>query len=248
MKHLYPIIGISCGFNPNGDYFLRRQYCDAVARAGGVPVILPPVPSDVEIAENVIGSIDGLLLSGGGDIEPERFGVYDYDASLVGEPSPERDAYELALARRAYERDLPTLGICRGIQTMAVALGGSLHLDIPNHKQSLPRPEPSHEIAIAPDSRLARLMDTTGADNAADGTDMIGGAVLSDRVNSFHHQAVDRVPDGFVVTARSPDSIIEAIESPNRRFYVGVQWHPEHMTSPLALRLFDALAKAAAER
>ena len=161
MKHLYPIIGISCGFNPNGDYFLRRQYCDAVARAGGVPVILPPVPSDVEIAENVIGSIDGLLLSGGGDIEPERFGVYDYDASLVGEPSPERDAYELALARRAYERDLPTLGICRGIQTMAVALGGSLHLDIPNHKQSLPRPEPSHEIAIAPDSRLARLMDTT---------------------------------------------------------------------------------------
>ena len=72
------------------------------------------------------------------------------------------------------------------------------------------------------------------ADNAADGPDMIGGAVLSDRVNSFHHQAVDRVPDGFVVTARSPDSIIEAIESPNRRFYVGVQWHPEHMTSPLA--------------
>ncbi|HIX93470.1 MAG TPA: gamma-glutamyl-gamma-aminobutyrate hydrolase family protein [Firmicutes bacterium] len=237
MKHLYPIIGISCGFNADGDYFLRRQYCDAVARAGGVPVILPPVRSEVEVAENVIGSIDGLLLSGGGDIEPERFGVYDYDASLVGEPSPERDAYELALARRAYEYDLPTLGICRGIQTIAVALGGSLHLDIPNHKQSLPRPEPSHEIAIAPDSRLARLMDTTENETGQ-----------FDRVNSFHHQAVDRVPDGFVVTARSPDNIIEAIESPNRRFYVGVQWHPEHMTSPLALRLIDALAKAAAER
>lgn len=237
MKHTRPIIGISCGFNPNGDYFLRRQYCDAVARAGGVPVILPPVLSEVEVAENVIGSIDGLLLSGGGDIEPEQFGVYDYDASLVGEPSPERDAYELALARRAYEYDLPTLGICRGIQTMAVALGGSLRLDIPNHKQSLPRPEPSHEIAIAPDSRLARLMDTTENETGQ-----------FDRVNSFHHQAVDRVPDGFVVTARSPDSIIEAIESPNRRFYVGVQWHPEHMTSPLALRLIDALAKAAAER
>lgn len=231
MKHLYPIIGISCGFNPNGDYFLRRQYCDAVARAGGVPVILPPVPSDVEIAENVLDSIDGLLLSGGGDIEPERFGVYDYDASLVGEPSPERDAYELALARRAYEYDLPTLGICRGIQTIAVALGGSLHLDISGHMQSLPRPEPSHEIMIAPASRIGRLAGTT-----------------RDRVNSFHHQSVDRVPDGFVVTARSPDNIIEAIESPNRRFYVGVQWHPEHMTSPLALRLFDALAKAAAER
>ena len=82
-------------------------------------MILPPVLSEVEVAENVIGSIDGLLLSGGGDIEPERFSVYDYDASLVGEPSPERDAYELALARRAYEYDLPTLGICRGIQTMA---------------------------------------------------------------------------------------------------------------------------------
>lgn len=235
MKHTRPIIGISCGFNADGDYFLRRQYCDAVARAGGVPVILPPVRS--EVAENVIDSIDGLLLSGGGDIEPERFGVYDYDASLVGEPSPERDAYELALARRAYEYDLPTLGICRGIQTMAAALGGSLHLDISNHKQSLPRPEPSHEIAIAPDSRLARLLDTTENETGQ-----------FDRVNSFHHQAVDRVPDGFVVTARSPDSIIEAIESPNRRFYVGVQWHPEHMTSPLALRLFDALAKAAAER
>ena len=231
MKHLYPIIGISCGFNPDGDYFLRRQYCDAVARAGGVPVILPPVLSEVEVAENVLDSIDGLLLSGGGDIEPERFGVYDYDASLVGEPSPERDAYELALARRAYEYDLPTLGICRGIQTIAVALGGSLRLDIPNHKQSLPRPEPSHEIAIVPDSLICALAGAT-----------------RDRVNSFHHQSVDRVPDGFVVTARSPDNIIEAIESPNRRFYVGVQWHPEHMTSPLALRLFDALAKAAAER
>ena len=231
MKHLYPIIGISCGFNPNGDYFLRRQYCDAVARAGGVPVVLPPVRSDVEVAENVIGSIDGLLLSGGGDIEPERFGVYDYDASLVGEPSPERDAYELALARRAYEYDLPTLGICRGIQTIAVALGGSLHLDISGHMQPQPRPEPSHEIAIVPDSLICALAGAT-----------------RDRVNSFHHQAVDRVPDGFVVTGRSPDSIIEALEARGRRFYVGVQWHPEHMSSPLALRLFDAPAKAAAER
>ena len=227
MKHTRPIIGISCGFNPNGDYFLRRQYCDAVARAGGVPVILPPVPSDVEIAENVIGSIDGLLLSGGGDIEPERFGVYDYDASIVGEPSPERDAYELALARRAYEYDLPTLGICRGIQTMAVALGGSLHLDISGHMQSLPRPEPSHEIAIVPDSLICALAGAT-----------------RDRVNSFHHQSVDRVPDGFVVTARSPDSIIEAIESPNRRFYVGVQWHPEHMRCRLADGLFASLTAA----
>lgn len=227
MKHSYPIIGISCGFNPNGDYFLRRQYCDAVARAGGVPVILPPVPSDVEIAENVLDSIDGLLLSGGGDIDPERFGVYDYDASLVGEPSPERDAYELALARRAYEYDLPTLGICRGIQTIAVALGGSLHLDISGHMQSLPRPKPSHEIAIAPHSLICALAGAT-----------------RDRVNSFHHQSVDRVPDGFVVTARSPDSIIEAIESPNRRFYVGVQWHPEHMRCRLADGLFASLTAA----
>ena len=227
MKHTRPIIGISCGFNSDGDYFLRRQYCDAVARAGGVPVILPPVPSDVEIAENVLDSIDGLLLSGGGDIEPERFGVYDYDASLVGEPSPERDAYELALARRAYEYDLPTLGICRGIQTIAVALGGSLHLDISGHMQSQPRPEPSHEIAIAPGSLICALAGAT-----------------RDRVNSFHHQAVDRVPDGFVVTARSPDSIIEAIESPNRRFYVGVQWHPEHMRCRLADGLFASLTAA----
>ena len=227
MKHTRPIIGISCGFNSDGDYFLRRQYCDAVARAGGVPVILPPVRSDVEVAENVLDSIDGLLLSGGGDIAPERFGVYDYDASLVGEPSPQRGAYGLALARRAYEYDLPTLGICRGIQTMAVALGGSLHLDIPNHKQSLPRPEPSHEIAIAPDSLICALAGAT-----------------RDRVNSFHHQAVDRVPDGFVVTARSPDSIIEAIESPNRRFYVGVQWHPEHMRCRLADGLFASLTAA----
>ena len=233
MKHLYPIIGISCGFNPNGDYFLRRQYCDAVARAGGVPVILPPVPSDVEIAENVLDSIDGLLLSGGGDIEPERFSVYDYDASLVGEPSPERDAYELALARRAYEYDLPTLGICRGIQTIAVALGGSLRLDIPNHKQSLPRPKPSHEIAIAPDSRLARLMDTTENETGQ-----------FDRVNSFHHQAVEYAPDGFDVTAYSPDGFIEALEARGRRFYVGVQWHPEQMRCRLADGLFASLTAA----
>lgn len=227
MKHLYPIIGISCGFNPNGDYFLRRQYCDAVARAGGVPVILPPVPSDIEIAENVLDSIDGLLLSGGGDIAPERFGVYDYDASIVGEPDTERDAYELALARRAYEYDLPTLGICRGIQTIAVALGGSLHLDISGHMQSQPRPEPSHEIMIAPASRIGRLAGAT-----------------RDRVNSFHHQAVEYVPDGFDVTAGSPDGFIEAIESPNRRFYVGVQWHPEHMRCRLADGLFASLTAA----
>lgn len=227
MKHLYPIIGISCGFNPNGDYFLRRQYCDAVARAGGVPVILPPVRSDVEVAEKVIDSIDGLLLSGGGDIEPERFGVYDYDASLVGEPSPERDAYELALARRAYEYDLPTLGICRGIQTMATALGGSLHLDISGHMQSQPRPEPSHEIMIAPASRIGRLAGTT-----------------RDRVNSFHHQAVEYVPDGFDITAGSLDGFIEAIEARGKRFYVGVQWHPEHMRCRLADGLFASLTAA----
>ena len=227
MKHTRPIIGISCGFNPDGDYFLRRQYCDAVARAGGVPVILPPVLSEVAVAENVLDSIDGLLLSGGGDIEPERFGVYDYDASLVGEPSPERDAYELALARRAYEYDLPTLGICRGIQTIAVALGGSLHLDISGHMQSLPRPEPSHEIMIAPASRIGRLAGTT-----------------RDRVNSFHHQAVEYVPDGFDITAGSQDGYIEAIEARGRRFYVGVQLHPEHMRCRLADGLFASLTAA----
>ena len=238
MKHTRPIIGISCGFNSNGDYFLRRQYCDAVLRAGGMPVILPPViMSAAETIEPdaLLASLDGLLLSGGGDFAPELFGVYDYDAGLVGELSPERDAYELALAQCAYEYDLPTLGICRGIQTMAVALGGSLYLDIPNHKQSLPRPEPSHEISVEPDSRLAQLMDTTENETGQ----------LTDRVNSFHHQAVDRVPDGFIVTARSPDSIIEAIESPDKRFYVGVQWHPEHMTNQLALRLFGEFVKSA---
>ncbi len=110
-------------------------------------------------------------------------------------------------------------------------MGGSLHLDISGHMQSLPRPEPSHEIAIVPDSLICALAGAT-----------------RDRVNSFHHQAVEYAPDGFDVAAYSQDGFIEAIEARGRRFYVGVQWHPEHMTSPLALRLFDALAKAAAER
>lgn len=216
-----PVIGITCG--GSGDYSLRRQYCDAVARCGGVPVILPPADE----CEPQLSHIDGLILSGGGDIAPERFGVYDYDASLVGEPDIERDAYELALARRAYEYDLPTLGICRGIQTIAVALGGSLHLDIPNHKQSQPRPEPSHEIAIVPDSLICALAGAT-----------------RDRVNSFHHQAVEYAPDGFDVAAYSQDGFIEAIEARGRRFYVGVQWHPEHMRCRLADGLFASLTAA----
>lgn len=223
---MHPMIGITVGNNTDGDFFLRRQYCSAILRAGGIPILLPPVGSPT----SAVGICNGILLSGGGDIAPSLCGITDYDPAFLFEPSPERDKYELELTKLALERNLPILAICRGIQVLNVARGGTLQFHIDGHHQKLSRDQPSHKVEISPDSELCRL---------------VGESELW--VNSFHHQAIDKVGDGFTVTATAGDGIIEAVEADDRRFCIGVQWHPEHMKGYAADILFAGLCAAAME-
>ena len=220
-----PIIGITAA-GTSGDHSLRTVYTDYVERAGGIPVILPPCA----VPEEVLGRLGGILISGGPDVAPAHFGVTAYDAQVVSVARPARDAFELALARLAYERDIPAFGICRGVQVMNVAIGGTLQLDIPAHVQQADRHVVSHRVDIVPGTRLHALI---GADSA--------------EVNSFHHQAVARPAPGLIVSARSDNGIIEAVEAPDRRFFLGVQWHPEHL-SCIAANAIRGLIEAAADR
>ncbi len=222
-----PLIGITTSLNGDGDFFLRRQYCAAVLRAGGIPIMLPPTGRP----KAALGIVNGVILSGGGDIAPRLCGIENYDPILLFELSPERDEYELELAALTYERCIPTLGICRGIQIMNTALGGSLHFDIPGHRQTRSREQPSHAVEIEPKSLLHRL---------------IGESELN--VNSFHHQAVNIPAKALSVSALAEDGILEALEASDRNFYLGVQWHPEHMTGYAAEVIFAALCAAAIQR
>ncbi len=186
--------------------------------------MLPPVgrPS------SAVGICNGILLSGGGDIAPSLCKIDDYDPALLFEPSPERDKYELELVNLSLERDIPLLAICRGIQVLNVARGGSLKFHIDGHRQKLSREQPSHGVIISENSLLERL---TGTRELA--------------VNSFHHQALDNVAGEFTVSATADDGTIEAIEAPHRRFCIGVQWHPEHMRTYASDILFAGLCAAA---
>ncbi len=219
-----PLIGITTSLNGEGDYFLRRQYCAAVLRAGGIPIMLLPTARP----DAVLGVLNGVILSGGGDIAPRLCGIEVYDPVLLFEVSPERDEYELELAELTYKRGIPTLGICRGIQIMNAALGGSLHFNIPGHRQTRSREQPSHTVKITPKTLLHRLIGENELD-----------------VNSFHHQAVNAPASPLTVSAVSEDGIIEALEAADRDFYLGVQWHPEHMTGYAAEVIFAALCAAA---
>lgn len=219
-----PLIGITTSSNNDGDFFLRRQYCAAVLRAGGIPIMLPPVGRP----DAAIGIVDALILSGGGDIAPSLCAVTDYDPVLLCDVDPERDDYELTLAAIAYEQNIPTLGICRGIQVMNSTLGGSLHFHVRAHQQKLSREQPLHTVTLTPGTLLRSL---------------VGEAELA--VNSFHHQAVNIPSPAFRVSALAEDGVIEALEAPDKDFYLGVQWHPEHMNGYAAEVLFAALCAAA---
>ncbi len=179
-------------------------------------------------AKSVIGICDGLLLSGGGDISPNLCGITDYNPALLSDVSPERDLYELELARLAYEKNIPTLAICRGLQVMNVALGGSLNFDISGHRQKRSRDCPSHSIDIKSGSLLRRLIQKSELE-----------------VNSFHHQSVNTCAESLKISAKAEDGTIEAIEAEDKKFYLGVQWHPEHMDSRECKVLFAALCAAA---
>ena len=214
-----PVIGITGNYE-DLTCKLGRGYYQSVVAAGGVPVVIPPV-ADKHVIINTLEHIDALILSGGGDINPLWAGE---------EPSPklhginqERDLPELLIARLAYNRQIPMLGICRGIQTLATAFGGKVAQDISDvatikHSQDADRSEPTHSVIIDEDSSLFDIYKSTKV-----------------MVNSFHHQAVAEAGDKFRVIAKSPDGIIEAMESSEFKSILGVQWHPECLEEGLPL-------------
>jgi len=233
-----PIIGITLDSEPAGGwskmpwYALRQNYCDAVARAGGLPV---PLPHEPELAAEYLARIDGLLITGGAfDVDPSLFGASTRHVTV--KTKDRRTAFEYAITRGAIDADKPVLGICGGQQLMNVVLGGTLIQHIPDeianplpHEQPNPRTEAGHNVKIVAGTLLHRVVNE-----------------LELPVNSAHHQAVKDVGQGIVVNAVAPDGVIEGIEDPRRRFVIGVEWHPEYSISPGDDRIFDAFIRAAA--
>ena len=212
---------------------------ESVVRAGGDPVRLDPAVHD---AGKIAATFDGILLTGGKDVDPKRYGeAPDPTIRLAGDL---RDGFEIELAIRAIERDVPVLAVCRGLQVVNVALGGTLVQDIPSsipqaldHAVRHPLNAIAHDVRVDPDSRLAQVMWPEG------------GGVWTCPVNSRHHQAIKRIAASLVVTATAPDGVVEAVERPASGFCLGVQWHPENFwKTGEFLRLFEALVRAAAAR
>ncbi|MDH2430048.1 gamma-glutamyl-gamma-aminobutyrate hydrolase family protein [Sphaerisporangium sp. TRM90804] len=226
-----PVIGITCYVEP-ASYTVWRTpaallpyaYVEHVARAGGQPVILPPAGAPAELA----GRLDGLIIAGGGDVDPARYGHAAHERT--GFVRPFRDEAEFALAAAALEAGLPFLGICRGMQVLNVLLGGSLHQHVPDvvgHSGHAPAPgEFGHlPVRVAPGSRLAAVLGGHTAETA-----------------HYHHQAADRLGAGLAVCATAEDGTVEAVELPGLPLTLGVQWHPETGRDG---HLFEALVAAA---
>ena len=225
-----PVIGITGNYTEQACKIAEGYYKSVVA-AGGVPVIIPPV-SDPDVILNTLCRLDGLILSGGGDHNPLWVG--EQPSPKLGDVCGERDLPELLITQLAYNRQLPILGICRGIQTLAVALGGHVAQDIGDiqevkHSQSADRTTPTHTVTIEQDSTLYRLYQESSLPSSFEGT---GGRLF---VNSFHHQAVSDAGPKFRVVARATDGIVEAIESAEHKSILGVQWHPECLADGLPL-------------
>lgn len=232
-----PIVGItaygeraSYGIWHHDTVLLPRTYPDMVLAAGGVPVLLPPVAA----AAAAVDRLDAVVLSGGPDVAPARYGATPH--RLTGTPRPDRDAAETAVLHRALERGLPVLGVCRGAQVMNVALGGTLVQHVPDavgHTGHNPSPGVfgTTDVTLTPASRVGAA---------------IGPVMSVVSVLCHHHQAIDRVADGLVVTGRAADGTVEAVELAGHPFVVGVQWHPEQDATDI--RLMAALVAAASER
>jgi putative glutamine amidotransferase len=212
------------------------DYVESIRRAGGEPIEVVP---GSETPEQILSRVDGLMLTGGGDVDPTLYGEARHATFEAAETG--RDEFEIALSRAAMAGGIPFLAICRGMQVLNVAMGGTLVQDIPSqvtgaldHSIREPRHHIAHEVWVASGSRLATLL----AEHMEDGETC--------HVNSRHHQAVKQVAPGFVVTATSPDGVIEAMEHPEAPFCVAVQWHPENFWRTGEFReLFEGLVQAA---
>ena len=230
-------VAVTASIRPDGDTSrvrLTAAYVTALEGAGLIPLIVPPL-SRADAAAAILDTVSGLVLTGGEDVDPARYGENRHEK--VRSVNAARDATEASLIEQAKARGKPVLAICRGIQILNVALGGTLVQDIPSqigtaiaHDEDTARDARSHEISIEPGSLIARAVGAEGV-----------------TVNSFHHQSVDRVADGMRVTARSPDGVIEGMESTDANWWVmAVQWHPEEMTDspePWDRGLFKAFAR-----
>ena len=232
-----PVIGITLDSEKPGGYSnlpwyaLRENYADAVTAAGGLPL---PLPHEPDQAEDYLNLIDGLVVTGGAfDVDPALFGAGERPPTVI--TKDRRTAFELAVTRSAIEQDLPVLGICGGQQLLHVVLGGQLIQHIPDevpealaHEQPNPRDEPGHSVTIKSGTLLHRIVGCDRLD-----------------VNSAHHQAAKGEPEGARINAVAPDGVIEGIEATDRKFCLGVQWHPEYGVSAGDAAIFKAFIEAA---
>lgn len=236
-----PIVGITCSTLAATEpdragmkrFALPSFYVSRVVEAGGVPVVLPNVSP--EEAPEFVARIDALLLSGGADVDPHAYGAEPHPR--LGEVDPVRDHFEIALVKAARAAGLPIFGVCRGMQVVNVAFGGTLIQDIPaqipgaiRHDQTtVDLHHPSHSVSLVEGTQLRALVGSAHA-----------------RVNSFHHQAVERIAEGFRVTARASDGVLEAMEHEQGPWFQCVQWHPERLADdPVTRALFQAFVAAA---
>jgi putative glutamine amidotransferase len=228
-----PLTHASYGVWNQQSAVLPAGYVEAVGRAGGLALMVAPEPGAVSDPDDLLHRVDGLIISGGVDVDPASYGAEPHPETRGW--TPERDAFEIALVRRAAELDMPVLGVCRGMQVMNVAFGGTLLQHLPEtfgHEDHRRVPgnfdEADHDVSLAPDSLAATA-----------------AGQLRHTTKSHHHQGVDEIGEGLVVTGTSAiDDLPEAIELPDRRFVLGVQWHPEaDEHSPV----IGALVQAAAE-
>lgn len=210
--------------------FLPKVYFDAVTNAGGIAVLLPPQPVDSEIAAQVLGSLDGLIVTGGKDVNPALYG--QERLLTTDEPRTDRDDWETSLLMSAIDIGLPFLGICRGLQVLNVALGGTLHQHLPDVVGS---ERYSLGGGVFADNEVLVEHDTLVSSMLGDGETIVG--------KSYHHQAIDTLANGLSVSARSDDGTVQAVEVEGVPFGIGVQWHPEH--TPEDIRLFAGLVDAA---
>jgi putative glutamine amidotransferase len=213
---------------------LARSYVDAVQRAGGLALMLPPDPDQIEKPEQVLDLIDGLVLTGGADIDPAAYGQQAHVETV--DTVPERDEFEIALVNAAIARDLPVLGICRGMQLINVARGGTLRQHLPEH------------FGHGEHRRVLGSFDGAEHDVRLSAGTLAARAAgeRKHETRSHHHQGIDRVGEGLTVSGHSTlDELAEAIELPGRQFVLGVQWHPEADTASRVISAFVAAAAAA---
>lgn len=253
---------------------LSENYADAIVLAGGLPIVAP-LTEDHGIYDELLDTVDGLMLTGGADVDPTLYrdalslspAALAEGEALVKDPTPKRDAADLYLLAGAEARGLPILGICHGLQIMNIAHGGTLYHDIPAQATAASGAEAivhnehmdgrlAHEVDIIPGTRLAKILDGGAGDSLAGGSSPREAADTTQpmadplhlTVNSMHHQAIRDVAPCYVCSATAPDGLIEAIERPGEPFAVGVQWHPEYHAEHAPMQLiFRAFVSAAAK-